>query len=173
MSSHPTPPPRVVIIMGVSGSGKSVIGQRLATAWGAVFDDADAFHPPENVAKMSALMPLTDADRQPWLARMTQEIVLAPADAGRHVLACSALKRSYRETLRADRNDVWFLYLQGSYYLIHERMLARTDHFMKADLLRSQFTTLEEPLAEPRTLVVPITGSVDQIVASVLQQWSD
>lgn len=162
--------PHVIIIMGVSGSGKSVIGQRLADELHGKFHDADQFHPAENVAKMSRAIPLTDEDRQPWLERMRQEVILAET-AVPQVLACSALKRAYRDFLRAGRTDVWFVYLQGSFELIHERISARQDHFMKADLLRSQFATLEDPTGEPRTLVVPIDGSVEEIVASVVGRF--
>jgi gluconokinase len=154
--------------MGVSGSGKSVIGQQLASAWGAQFHDADHFHPPENIAKMSQAIPLTDIDRQPWLERMRREIVAAPIERGRHVLACSALKRSYRDFLRNGAADVWFVYLQGSFELIHERISARQNHYMKSDLLRSQFATLEDPSGEPQTLVISIAGTVDEIANSIL-----
>jgi gluconokinase len=167
-----SPPPRIVIVMGVSGSGKSVIGQHLASAWHAQFHDADAFHPPENIAKMSRSIPLTDEDRQPWLQKMHQKIVAAPDNTGRHVLACSALKRSYRDFLRGGCPDVGFVYLNGSFELIHERISARQDHYMKSDLLRSQFTTLEDPSGEPQTLVISIAGPIDEIVSTILSHWA-
>jgi gluconokinase len=169
-SSSPTPP-RVVVVMGVSGSGKSVIGQRLAAAWHGLFHDADAFHPAANVAKMSQAIPLTDEDRQPWLERMRDEIIRSPQDGTTHVLACSALKRAYRHFLRDGRADVWFVYLQGSFDLIHDRISSRQDHFMKADLLRSQFATLEDPSGEPNTLVVSIERTVEEIADAILRQW--
>jgi gluconokinase len=155
--------------MGVSGCGKSAVGLRLAELYHGIFHDADAYHPPENITKMTAKIPLTDADRQPWLARMRQEIVLATSDGVPHVLACSALKRQYRDVLRAGRDDVWFIYLQGSFDLILKRISARKDHYMKADLLRSQFTTLEEPTAEPNTITLSISASIEAIAQEVLR----
>ncbi len=170
-TTSPTPP-RVVIVMGVSGSGKSVIAQRLAGVWHGQFHDADTFHPAANVAKMSRAIPLTDEDRQPWLARMREEIIRSPETASPHVLACSALKRAYRGFLRDNRSDVWFIYLNGSFELIHDRISTRQDHFMKPDLLRSQFATLEDPTGEPNTLVVAIDGTVEEITETILRKWT-
>lgn len=163
-------PPRVLIVMGVSGSGKSEIGQRLATSLHGRFHDADSFHPPENVAKMSAGIPLNDVDRIPWLQRMRDEVILRTAPNSLAVLACSALKRSYRETLRARQEDVWIVYLQGSFELILARISARQGHFMKADLLRSQFATLEEPTNEANVLTVSIDQEIEAIVDEILQR---
>lgn len=126
--------------MGVSGSGKSTVGALLAGRLGCEFLDADAFHPPENVAKMAASVPLTDADRAPWLARLNAEL-RARHDA---VLACSALKESYRRTL-AQGVDCRFVHLRGTLELIRERMRLRKHRYMPASLLESQFATLEPP----------------------------
>ena len=164
-SSHP----RVLIIMGVSGSGKSEVGSALAKALGGVFHDADSFHPAANVAKMSAGIPLNDEDRKPWLEKMRREIILGTPTGETAVLACSALKKAYREYLREGQEDVWMVYLKGSFELILERISARQGHFMKADLLRSQFATMEEPTDEPRVIIADIDAPISQIVSGILR----
>ena len=135
--------PRALIVMGVSGSGKSTIGKALAERLGWTYEDGDDFHPPSNVAKMSAGQPLTDDDRWPWLRAIAAEIDRVAADGGHAVIACSALKRAYRDILVHGRDDVRIVYLDGSRELIAERMAARKNHFMPPGLLDSQFATLE------------------------------
>lgn len=141
------PLPRTIIIMGVSGCGKSRIGRMLADSVGGVFEDADAFHPAENIARMSANIPLTDADRMPWFAILRARIVAMRNRTPCYVLACSALKQRYRDFLRNDdpAATLVFVHLHGSKDLIRERLDARTGHFMPASLLDSQFAALEEP----------------------------
>lgn len=131
--------------MGVSGSGKSTIGQKLAEEINFKFKDADEFHSEDNVKKMRKNIPLTDSDRQPWLQRMQVEIDHWLEQNQNVVLACSALKEEYRQILWRDDQAMKLVYLKGSYQLIEERLKQRSDHFMKADLLKSQFETLEEP----------------------------
>ena len=146
MGSNQTAIPRVIIIMGVAGAGKTEVGSRLAARLGARFFDADAFHPPENIKRMSAGLPLTDADRWPWFDRMRREVVEAAPPGQTWILACSALKKRYRDHLRrSGEHDVVFVFLDGDYDTIFKRMSARTDHFMKEGMLKSQFEALEPP----------------------------
>lgn len=126
--------------MGVSGSGKSTVGALLAEKLGCEFLDADEFHPPENVARMAAGLPLSDEDRQPWLERLNEEV----RKRSSAVLACSALKQSYRIVLAAG-TDCRFVHLRGSIELIRERMRERQHRYMPASLLESQFAALEPP----------------------------
>src|SRR5579862_420542 len=153
----------IVIVMGTTASGKTTIGSLLAERLGWEFVDADDFHPPANVEKMRRGIPLTDADREPWLEALHGEIVQWSAESRNVVLACSALKASYRDELRAS-DDVRFVYLKGSYDLFSQRVLARKGHFAKQDLLASQFATLEEPTDAIRVDAAPLP---DQIVAEV------
>jgi len=155
----------IVIPMGVSGSGKTTVGRLLATDLGWPFHDADDFHPPENVAKMRAGVPLADADRAVWLDRLRsliEELIAARRSA---VLACSALKQAYRDRLAVDPAAVRFVYLRGDYELIHRRLQERTGHYMPAALLRSQFETLEEPGTD--VLVVDVAPAPAEIVATI------
>ena len=135
----------IVVIMGVTGSGKTTVGVLLAKSLGWRFIEADDFHSPDNVEKMRRGEPLTDADREPWLARLAAN--LKELDAGREsaVLACSALKHSYRETLRSSGADVRFVYLRVTRSEATERVQDRRGHFMPSSLVDSQFDTLEEP----------------------------
>ena len=153
----------IVIIMGTTGSGKTTIGTLLAKRLGWEFVDADDFHPPANVEKMKHGIPLTDADREPWLKALHDKIVEWTAEKRNVVLACSALRQSYREELRANP-DVKFVYLKGSYELFSQRVLARRGHFAKQDLLASQFATLEEPA---NAITVDATHSPEEIVSEV------
>jgi len=134
----------IVIVMGTTGSGKTTIGSLLAERLRWEFADADDFHPAANVEKMKHGIPLTDADRMPWLEALRDKIVQWHSESRNVVLACSALKQSYRDELRAS-SDVRFVYLKGSYELFSQRVLARKGHFAKQDLLASQFADLEEP----------------------------
>ncbi len=136
---------RVVILMGVSGSGKTTIGQLLAKKLNWQFYEGDHFHPKTNVDKMGQGIALTDRDRAPWikaLHKMTRDLIRQRHAA---VITCSALKQTYRNRLVGSRNEVLFVYLKGSYDLTRQRLLSRKSHFMKVDLLPSQFATLEEP----------------------------
>jgi gluconokinase len=151
--------------MGVSGSGKTTVGEWLAKALGAEFAEGDAYHPAANVEKMRSGHPLDDADREPWLERLSAEIG-GWLDAGKDVvLACSALKRSYREVLRGGRRDVRFVFLHGSAALIRKRLKRRRGHYMPASLLKSQFADLEKP---EDAITIEIDQDPDQIVADIL-----
>ena len=156
-----------VVIMGVSGSGKTTVGQALASKLGWDFYDADDFHPLENIAKMENGIPLSDSDRVPWLAALHHLIESCLEQNQPGILACSALKERYRQRLM-DRNDgVQLVYLKGSYELLWSRMSARKDHFMKPEMLKSQFEALEEPVD---ALTVDVSRSVDEIVQEILRQ---
>jgi len=162
--------PCALVVMGVSGSGKSTIADKLAARLGWRFEDGDRFHPASNVAKMSAGHPLSDEDRRPWLQAIADEIDRV-CQAGEHaVIACSALKRSYRDMLVHGRDDVRIVYLEGTQTLIAGRLAARKDHFMPAGLLDSQFRTLEPPAASENPVTVSIDGSVDAIVDDIVHQ---
>jgi carbohydrate kinase (thermoresistant glucokinase family) len=164
--------PIVVLLMGVSGSGKSTIGTRLAAQLGASYFDADSFHSPEAIAKMKGGTPLDDRDRMPWLARIAQKIELLVADDESGVIGCSALKRAYRDILfdGIPRERVALVYLRGSYDLIRGRMAARRDHFMPASLLESQFKQLEEPSPDEHAIKADIAPAPDAIVAGILRE---
>lgn len=146
----------VVVLMGVAGSGKTTVGALLAGMLQWEFADADDFHPASNVQKMASGVPLTDADRWPWLHAIAAWIDEHRAAGTHGVVTCSALKRRYREILIGDRTDVALVYLRGTKPLIEKRMAMRHEHFMPAALLQSQFDTLEEPQAGEHALVVSI-----------------
>jgi gluconokinase len=151
--------------MGVVGAGKTTIGTLLAQKLGWVFADADNFHPPENIAKMSHGIALTDIDRAPWLAAMHQAIVQWNRTGQNVALACSALKHSYREQLRA--GDLKFVYLKGSRELVLERLRARHGHFATESILDSQFRDLEEPGDE---LCIEIDAAPEEVVAEIIRR---
>ncbi len=157
----------VFVMMGVSGCGKTTIGQALADRLNCLFYDGDDFHPPENVTKMSSGIPLNDADRTPWLARLAALIEQHLAEGETAVLACSALKKQYRDRLQVN-DRVRFIYLEGSFDLIWQRMQARANHYMKSDMLRSQFEALEPPAAD-EAVTIFIDQDVTEIVAQILQ----
>ncbi|HMQ50709.1 MAG TPA: gluconokinase [Anaerolineae bacterium] len=159
---------RVFVIIGVSGSGKTTVGLALAQKLKAPFFDGDDFHPPENVAKMASGVPLDDNDRYPWLNRLHDLIADHLARGETAVIACSALKKKYRDLLRQGNDGVYIVYLQGSLNLIWERMAARQAHYMKADMLQSQFDALELP-SPHNTLIISVDQSVDRIVDRILQ----
>jgi gluconokinase len=168
-SPAPAVEPVVLVVMGVSGSGKSTVAGVLAGRLGWDFEEGDDLHPPENVAKMAAGHPLTDQDRQPWLARVAAWI-REHTDAGRPgLITCSALKRAYRDLLRGEH--VVFVYLAGTREEIARRLAARHGHFMPAALLDSQFATLEEPGADERAITVDIsvgaTAEADSVITTL------
>lgn len=150
-----------IVVMGVSGSGKSTVGAALAQRLGVPFADADDMHPAANIAKMAAGHPLDDDDRHPWLARIG--VWLADHSAG-GVVSCSALKRIYRDQLRTHVADLEFLQLTGSRDVIARRQASRPGHFMPASLLASQFATLEPLEPDERGVVIDVDQSVDAIV---------
>ena len=157
---------RRLVIMGVSGCGKSSVGARLAARLGLNYRDGDDLHPPENVAKMRAGMPLTDADRWPWLDRVGQ-VFLAEAPV---IVGCSALKRAYRDRIRtAAGGPVTFVHLAGSQEVIAARMALRQGHYMPLSLLDSQFAALEPPAAE-EAITVSIDQPLEALVADILRQ---
>lgn len=157
---------RSLVVMGVSGSGKSTVADLLADRLGWGKADADDFHSAANVAKMHAGIPLTDADRVSWLAALRDWITGAPGDV---VVACSALKRSYRDELRRAQADVCFLELSGDRELIFDRMGDRTDHFMPADLLDSQLATLEPLESDERGTVIDVGPAPDVIADQAIR----
>ena len=155
------------VVMGVSGCGKSSVASRLAAAKGGDFLDADDFHPPANKAKMAAGIPLKDEDRAGWLDLLNEELKKC-SDNGRNTfLACSALKQIYRDRLAVGLPSLRFIYLKGSREAIRSRLEKRTDHFMPAMLLESQFSTLEEP---PDALTVSIEQPLEQVVNEILKR---
>jgi len=162
--------PCALIVMGVSGSGKSTIGERLAERLAWSYEDGDTYHPASNVAKMSAGQPLTDDDRWPWLMAIADEIDRICL-AGQHaVFACSALKRAYRDVLVHGRSDVRVVFLDGTQELIANRLAQRKGHFMPPGLLESQFETLQPPGASENPVTVSIDGSVDTVVDEIIRQ---
>jgi gluconokinase len=162
--------PCALVVMGVSGSGKSTIADKLAERLGWRCEDGDRFHPASNIAKMSAGHPLTDEDRWPWLQAIADEIDRVCKAGGRAVIACSALKRAYRDILVHGRNDVRVIYLDGTEPLIAKRLAQRKGHFMPAGLLASQFKTLEPPDPGEHPVTVSIDASVDAIVDDIVSQ---
>jgi gluconokinase len=158
----------ILVIMGVSGSGKSTIGQSLAAELGWSFFEGDDFHSAANVEKMANGIALTDADRADWLAALAQLIHNLSGDGHSGVLACSALKQSYRETLGQNISNVQFIYLKGDYDLILKRLQARQGHYMRPELLKSQFEALEEP---GQALVVDVASPVAIIVRQIRQAF--
>ncbi len=156
--------------MGVAGSGKSTIGEALAARLGWRYEDGDAFHPASNVAKMSAGQPLTDEDRWPWLKAIADEIDRLSASHERAVVACSALRRIYRDILVHGRHDIGIVYLEGTQALIGDRLGHRKGHFMPPGLLASQFKTLEPPTPDEHPITVSIDASVEAVVDDIVTQ---
>ena len=156
----------IVVVIGVSGSGKSTIGTRLAQAMGCEFLEGDTLHSPANIDKMSRGIPLNDDDRGPWLAAIHARIADASEQGVDLVVACSALKHKYRQTLEQGVTVTW-VYLKGSEALFRSRLQQRTSHFMKADMLASQFDTLEEP---SNAIVIDAAATPDEIVERILRQ---
>lgn len=160
----------IVVVMGVSGSGKTTVASLLADRLGCAFQDGDDLHPRENVEKMRSGIPLTDADRFPWLLAIARHIDAWRERGEAGVVTCSALKRAYRDVLVGGRSDVDLVYLKGTQALIHGRLTARTSHFMPVGLLDSQFATLVEPTPDERPIIVDIGPEPSQIVTEILRQ---
>ncbi|UBF24958.1 gluconokinase [Kovacikia minuta CCNUW1] len=154
----------IILVMGVSGSGKTTIGRYLAADLGWQFRDADDFHPPGNIEKMRQGIPLTDSDRAPWLLAMQQAIRSWIQTNTNVVLACSALKSSYRQILYQPTDPIQLVYLTGSFELIQQRLNQRQGHYMQANLLKSQFDALEQP---ENALIVDITQSPPVIIEQI------
>lgn len=168
MAASARPLPSVIVLMGVSGSGKSTIGAALSEKLGWPYADADEFHPPANVAKMSSGQPLTDDDRWPWLEAIAAHIDRVREQGGHAIVSCSALKRAYRAVIVGARADVRLVLLDGTKEEIAARMQARKDHFMPTSLLDSQFATLERPGADERPVVVSIAQALAQIAGEIV-----
>jgi len=162
-------PPRAIVVMGAAGSGKTTVGELLARELGWRFDDADAFHPPENIAKMSAGTPLDDTDRAPWLAAIRRHLDDCIARREGAVVTCSALKQKYRDVLLKNNSHTALVYLQGTRKQLWERISGRKNHFMKPAMLDSQLAALEEP-ADALTLNIAPTPA--ELVASIRRQLS-
>jgi gluconokinase len=169
---NPKPPANdtsVVVAMGVSGSGKSTIASMLAQRLHWVYEDGDWFHPKSNIEKMHHGEPLNDEDRWPWLHAIAEWIDATRRASGHGVVACSALKRAYRDILIGDRRGVRLVFLKGDRDLIARRVAARADHFMPTALLDSQFAALEEPQADERPIVVSIVPHPREIVETIVK----
>jgi gluconokinase len=158
----------VVVVMGVSGSGKSTIAAMLAHRLHWLYEDADWFHPKKNIEKMHHGEPLNDADRWPWLHAIADWIDATRRSGNRGFIACSALKRAYRDILIGERRDVRLVYLKGDRDLIGQRIAARADHFMPPALLDSQFAALEEPTPDERPIVVSVSPHPREIVETIV-----
>lgn len=156
------------VVMGVAGCGKSTIAAALAARLGCVFAEGDLLHPPENLAKMTAGAPLTDADRAPWLRLIAARLASWRAAGIPGVITCSALKRRYRALIVAGHTDIRFVYLRGSREVVAARLGTRRGHFMPASMLESQFADLEEPAPPEPVIVVDVALPPPQVVAAVL-----
>ncbi len=156
---------RSIIVMGVSGSGKTTVGEGVARRIHAKFIDGDDLHPRANIQKMGSGHPLNDEDRMPWLERLSDAAYSLHHKNESGIIVCSALKRRYRDRLREGNPEMVFLYLKGSFDVIMERLKARSGHFMPTDLLKSQFEALEEPGSEePDVICVDIDADIDEVV---------
>jgi len=160
--------PNILVLMGVSGCGKTTVGEMLADCLGWRFLEGDDLHPPANIAKMKSGTPLDDADRKPWLEAIAARIDQWRAQEAQGVVACSALKRSYRDILIGDRDDVGLVFLNGTKDLIAARLAARTDHFMPPGLLDSQFATLQSPGSDEHPITIDIDAPAAELVARIL-----
>lgn len=169
MTARAASAPSVLVVMGVSGSGKTTIAALLAHRLHWDFVDGDSFHPAANVAKMQSGVALTDEDRWPWLEKVAAWIDATRSAGGQGVVACSALKRSYRDVLLQGRNDVRLVYLDADFDVVLQRMSNRTGHFMPVALLESQFAALEPPGLDEHPVVVSVNAEPAVIVADVLR----
>ena len=164
-----TTSPLHVVVIGVSGCGKTTVAERLRDDLGLVFAEGDAFHPRANVEKMASGRPLDDADREPWLRALADWTAKRRAEGSSTVVACSALKRAYRDILREADPDTWFLHLYADFDVLRERMSTRA-HFMPVSLLQSQFDTLEPLEPDERGAAIDVSVPVDEVVAGVESQ---
>ncbi|WP_411065668.1 gluconokinase [Vibrio rotiferianus] len=155
-----------VVVMGVCASGKTTIGEHLAKKLGRKFIDGDDLHPRANIQKMASGQPLNDDDRKPWLERIRDAAYSLESKNEHGIIVCSALKKIYRDQIREGNENVTFLFLDGSKELILERMRARQGHFMKENMVNSQFETLERPENEPRTIFVSIDATIEEVVSN-------
>ena len=163
-------PVQIVVVMGVSGSGKTTVAQSLAQAWPATFLDADDFHSDAAKAHMAKGEPLTDDMREPWVHRLRDELVRRTASGERVVLAFSGLRRQHRDILRGAGLPLAFLFLHGDRALIAARMQARSNHYMPVSLLDSQFAALQEPADAEHPVVIDIEGGPSEIVARIVER---
>lgn len=170
-ASEETMPPLMVVVMGVTGSGKTTVGERLAGALGVEFGDADKFHSEANIAKMASGTPLIDDDRWPWLEAIG--VWLQEHRSSGAVVSCSALKHSYRDKLRQHAPNVWFLHLSGNLEVITERVATRGHHFMPASLVASQFEALEPPTADEQAICIDSSLPPDEIIAEFVEGVRD
>ncbi len=161
-----------IVVMGVSGAGKSTIGELLSQRLHRPLIEGDSLHPPANIAKMSQGIPLDDADRLPWLKAIAARIDKARQTRRPVIVTCSALKRGYREILIGGHDDVGFVYLRGAKDLIAGRLTARTNHFMPPGLLDSQFAALQEPGEDEPTLAIAIDATPAQIVDRIVRHFA-
>jgi gluconokinase len=163
-------PPAAIIVMGVSGSGKSTVGALLAARLHWEFADGDSFHPPANIDKMRRGIPLDDEDRWPWLRAIAAFVDRTRQAGGHCIIACSALKRRYRDVLIGARKDVRLVYLKGEEAVVARRIATRKEHFMPARLLHSQFGALEEPGPEEKPITVSLAPEPGVIVAAIISE---
>ncbi|MET2852684.1 gluconokinase [Vibrio owensii] len=158
-----------VVVMGVCASGKTTIGEHLAKKLGRKFIDGDDLHPRANIQKMASGQPLNDDDRKPWLERIRDAAYSLESKNEHGIIVCSALKKIYRDQIREGNENVTFLFLDGSKELILERMRARQGHFMKENMVNSQFEALERPEDEPRTIFVSIDATIEDVVSNAAE----
>ena len=163
-------PPTVLVVMGVSGSGKTTIATLLAKKLGWTYRDGDEFHPPANVEKMQGGVPLTDEDRWPWLKAIAAFIDDELKHRTKTIVTCSALKRRYRDIIVDGRTGVRLVYLRGDKTLLETRLKRRHGHFMPSSLLQSQFDALEEPGSDENPLTVSVEGTPDQILDEIMER---
>ena len=157
----------IIVLMGVSGCGKTTIGTNLARYLNWEYQEGDALHPQTNIRKMSEGIPLNDDDRKPWIAKIADWIETRCIAGRDGVISCSALKEAYRQTIRGNQSDVQFVYLRGSRELLSDRLAYRKDHFMSPNLLESQLELLEEPSVDEQAMVVTIDFTPEKIVQKI------
>ncbi|GAA1224287.1 gluconokinase [Rhodoglobus aureus] len=170
MSDRTRAVPPLIVMLGVSGSGKTTIGALIADQLGVPFTDADSLHPAVNVAKMASGIPLDDGDRWPWLALVGEELACAARSGTGLVMACSALTRAYRDAIRAKAPELRFVHLSGDREVLAQRTTGRSGHFMPASLLDSQLATLEQLQPDEQGIVVDVAPPVAEVVANAVDR---